>query len=142
MLKTVAGALPIGCMMHSTGAFRSGENGSLYLQISEDSAQQISCLTLNCGEKPGEEIKTRLSEILEQDPDEKYKLSAKACQGILNRAKKRGKKLPEQLEAALMATILADVESNAIPVEFKVVEEDMDQYWEETIQRLKEDQNR
>lgn len=141
-LKTVAGALPIGCMMHNIGASRSGENGLLYLQTLEDSARQKYCLTLNCGEKPGEEIKTRLSEILEQDPDEKYKLSAKACQGILNRAEKRGKKLPEQLEAALIATVLADAEANAIPVEFKVVEEDMDQYWEETIQRLKEDQNR
>lgn len=79
-------------------------------------------MTLNCGEKPGEEIKTRLSEILEQEPDEKYKLSTKACQGILNRAEKRGKKLPEKLEAALMATILADAEANAIPVKFEKVE--------------------
>ena len=101
-LKTVAGALPIGCMMHSTGAFRSGENGLLYLQTSEDSARQKYCLTLNCGEKPGEEIKTRLSEILEQEPDEKYKLSTKACHGILNRAERRGKKLPEQLYNALV----------------------------------------
>ena len=101
-LQTAAGALPIGCTMHSTGAFRSGENGLLYLQTSEDSAQQTSCLILNCGEKPVEEIKTRLSEILEQDPDEKYKLSTKACQGILNRAERRGKKLPEQLYDALV----------------------------------------
>lgn len=75
----------------------------LYLQTSEDSAQQTSCLILNCGEKPVEEVKTRMSEILEQDPDEKYKLSAKACQGILNRAERRGKTLPEQLYKALVA---------------------------------------
>lgn len=141
-LKTEAGALPIGCTMLNTGAFRSGENGLLYLQTSEDSARQKYCLTINCGEKPGVEIKTKLSEILEEHPDKKYDLSQKACQGILNRAERRGKKLPEQLEAALIATILADTEANAIPVEFKVVEDDMDQYWEETIQRLKEDQNR
>ena len=101
-LKMVAGALPIGCMMHNIGEFRSGENGSLYLQTLEDSVQQKYYLTLNCGEKPGEEIKTRLSEILEQDPDERYKLSTKACQGILNRAERRGKKLPEQLYKALV----------------------------------------
>lgn len=32
----------------------------------------------------------------------KYYLSAKACRGILNRAEKRGKKLPEQLRTALI----------------------------------------
>jgi hypothetical protein len=31
----------------------------------------------------------------------KYSLSEKACAGILNRANRRGKKLPEQLEHAL-----------------------------------------
>ena len=31
-----------------------------------------------------------------------HNLSAKACQGILNRAERRGKKLPEMLEAALI----------------------------------------
>ena len=46
---------------------------------------------------------TRLSDILERDPDPKYRLSAKACQGILNRAQRRGKALPEQLKAALEA---------------------------------------
>ena len=57
--------------------------------------------SLNCSEKPLTEVPTRLSEILEENPNPKYNLSAKACQGILNRASRRGKKLPEQLEKAL-----------------------------------------
>ena len=43
------------------------------------------------GECPNEERESRLSQILEEQPHPKYCLSAKACQGILNRAEKRGK---------------------------------------------------
>ena len=53
------------------------------------------------GECPSAENVLRLSAILEECPHLKYSLSAKACQGILNRAEQGGKKLPEQLEAAL-----------------------------------------
>ena len=43
-----------------------------------------------------------LSEILVRiGPDEPYWLSAKACAGILRRASRRGKELPEALKAAL-----------------------------------------
>ena len=42
-----------------------------------------------------------LSQILEANPLTKYSLSPKACQGILRRAEKRGKELPEMLERAL-----------------------------------------
>ena len=45
---------------------------------------------------------TKLSDILEEGTvDKRYYLSAKACRGILNRADKRGKELPEILRAAL-----------------------------------------
>lgn len=44
-----------------------------------------------------------LSQILENNPDEKYYLSPRACQGILRRAEKRGKDLPPQLKEALEA---------------------------------------
>ena len=47
----------------------------------------------------GEE--SRLSQILQGGQLRKYYLSAKACQGILNRAKRRGKELPEMLRIAL-----------------------------------------
>lgn len=42
-----------------------------------------------------------LADVLEQDVDPKYYLSAKACEGILRRAEKRDKELPEALRAAL-----------------------------------------
>ena len=54
------------------------------------------------GESPNEERESLLSQILEERPHPKYCLSAKACQGILRRAEKRGKELPEMLKAALL----------------------------------------
>ena len=63
---------------------------------------------------------SRLSQILEVSPHPRYSLSAKACQGILNRANKRGKKLPELLEKALLAQSLASSRSEEdVPVEGK-----------------------
>lgn len=57
--------------------------------------------THSFGESPSVAVESHLSQILEDTPHPKYALSAKACQGILNRANRRGKKLPEVLEEAL-----------------------------------------
>lgn len=46
-----------------------------------------------------------LSQILEVNAPEKYFLSARACRGILTRASRRGKKLPDLLETALLEMI-------------------------------------
>ena len=46
-----------------------------------------------------------LSDVLLDDPDEKYNLSWRACFGILKRAETRGKELPEALAIALVSTI-------------------------------------
>lgn len=54
------------------------------------------------GESPKDGVESRLSQILEDNPHPKYYLSAKACRGILNRAARRGKDLPEALKAALL----------------------------------------
>lgn len=54
------------------------------------------------GECPRDGVESRLSQILEAEPHWKYYLSAKACQGILNRAARRGKDLPEALKASLL----------------------------------------
>ena len=54
------------------------------------------------GESPRDGVESHLSQILEDYPLPKYSLSAKACQGILNRANKGGRKLPEMLEKALV----------------------------------------
>ena len=56
---------------------------------------------LNIGESPNEENESFLSRILEELPPEKYFLSARACEGILRRAERRGKELPPELKAAL-----------------------------------------
>ena len=55
------------------------------------------------GESPRDGVESHLSQILEDNPHPKYYLSAKACQGILNRAARRGKDLPEALRKALEA---------------------------------------
>ena len=54
------------------------------------------------GESPKDGAESYLSQILEDNPHPKYFLSAKACLGILNRAARRGKDLPEALKAALL----------------------------------------
>lgn len=46
-----------------------------------------------------------LSDVLQDDPDEKYNLSWRACFGILRRAESRGKELPSALAIALVSTI-------------------------------------
>lgn len=58
--------------------------------------------TLSISESPNVVVESHLSWILETNPDPKYNLSPKACQGILNRARKREKKLPELLEKVLI----------------------------------------
>ena len=60
--------------------------------------------TLNTGPAPlSEEDVYSLSQILQDAPPRKYYLSRTACLGILRRARQRGKELPPQLKAALMA---------------------------------------
>lgn len=94
--------------MPSTGECPSGESGSAWSWISPDRQHLESfSRTHLTGDAPGEPMPSRLSDILERDPDPKYRLSAKACQGILNRAQRRGKELPEKLEKALVEQSLA-----------------------------------
>lgn len=93
--------LPIGSMMHSIGEFHSEESGLLSLPISTVSPRRKFYLTLNCGENPRVPNPTKLSEILQQETDPKYRLSATACKGILTRAERRGKELPKALLDAL-----------------------------------------
>ena len=65
-------------------------------------------LTPSIGESPSVAVGSTLSEILEDNVPERYSLSRKACWGILRRALKRERKLPEILEAALMQRVLED----------------------------------
>ena len=61
-------------------------------------------LTLNIGESPNEEKESFLSQILQKETDvpNKYYLTKKGCEGILRRAKERNRKLPIELEKALI----------------------------------------
>jgi hypothetical protein len=60
---------------------------------------------LNTGECPSAAVASTLSSILEAQVPEKYYLSAKACEGILRRAERRGKQLPPMLREALLQMI-------------------------------------
>ena len=62
-------------------------------------------MTLNIGESPNVENVSLLSWILEDNVPQKYFLSARACQGILTRASRRGKKLPDLLQTALLEMV-------------------------------------
>ena len=66
-----------------------------------DGASLTEFLMLNTGESPNAAVESTLSQILEVNAPEKYYLSARACEGILRRAERRGKKLPEMLRIAL-----------------------------------------
>ena len=64
------------------------------------------CLMLNTSEFPSAgAVSSSLADVLEISAQPKYYLSQKACEGILRRASKRGKKLPEPLEKALLKQV-------------------------------------
>lgn len=102
-LTMAPGVLPGVPTTLSSGECRSAGEGLLSWPISMDSQRRPFYLTMNIGEKPRVPNPTRLSEILEPNPDPKYNLSETACQGILRRAERRGKALPPELKAALIA---------------------------------------
>lgn len=79
------------------------ENGETReLSWETDGASLGEYTTHSFGESPSAAVESRLSQILQEDAPRKYVLSAKACQGILNRAERRGKKLPDRLYRALL----------------------------------------
>ena len=102
-------------------------------------------LTLNIGEFPNAERESRLSWILEDNVPQKYYLSARACQGILTRASRRGKPLPEILKQALLDMIewwnpgtLSQV-MQKVKEQEGLEEKELDEYWNQTIERLRLD---
>ena len=60
-----------------------------------------ACMTPNISEQHSGAGVCSLSQILEENPQEKYSLSPKACAGILRRVERRGKDLPPLLRLAL-----------------------------------------
>lgn len=83
----------------NTGEFPSADGVSAWWSILTDPLQGIS--SLNVSEEPKIPVPTKLSQILEENPDPKYNLTPKACAGVLRRAERRGKKLPETLKTVL-----------------------------------------
>lgn len=76
--------------------------GATTMKWEDDGAWLGECMMRNTGESTNAAVVSRLSQILEETPQPKYSLSAKACQGILRRAERRGKDLPETLKAVLL----------------------------------------
>lgn len=102
-------------------------------------------LTLNIGESPNAVKESLLSQILEDNVPQKFYLSARACQGILVRASRRGKPLPELLKQALLDMIewwnpgtLSQVVQKVKEQE-GLEEKELDEYWSQTIERLRLD---
>jgi len=85
-------------------------------------------LTLNTAEYHSDGVGSSLSDILETgDMPQRYFLSAKACQGILRRAEKRAKALPDALRVALVSV--------AGPIPLMETEEDLlQELWEEDME--------
>lgn len=69
-------------------------------------ASPIGYLTLGISEFPNAAVECSLSAVLEMDVPPKYFLSAKACRGILRRAERRGKELPEILKRVLACVVM------------------------------------
>ena len=69
--------------------------------VGMDGALRTEFLTLNTGESPSVAVESTLSSILETNVPDRYFLSPTACEGILRRAERRGKQLPEMLKLAL-----------------------------------------
>ena len=99
----------VGSFMKTSPAFcRVTEDGTLepYSGSWENSGMgsPTGFLTANGSEFPSAAAVSSLSDILETgDVPRRFYLSAKACRGILRRAEKRGKELPEALRLALEA---------------------------------------
>ena len=66
-----------------------------------DSPLRGGSSTRNTGECPSAANESTLWQILQADAPVKYYLSARACEGILRRAERRGKALPPMLREAL-----------------------------------------
>lgn len=81
------------------GAFGSNKGRDFQTVIEE-------FIKIKESEAPSVAAESTLSQILEEHAPQKYYLSKMACEGILRRAERRGKKLPPMLKEALEQVIL------------------------------------
>ena len=98
-----------GILEPSSGDWGSSGMGGL-TGFSMRSMSEWTAIPAQC---PSDDGVCSLSDVLETgDVPRRFYLSAKACKGILRRAEKRGKDLPQQLAAALQA--VAGLEQTSI----------------------------
>ena len=99
---------PKWCIWENVPGVLSSGGGEILLPSSQRWANSAmggatGCLMLNTSVWPKDVKECFLSDVLQDgNIQQKYYLSPKACQGILRRAEKRGKKLPNQLYQALL----------------------------------------
>ena len=111
---------PPSCPPQADGASTRPETGgetaaSFLSEPAKITGSPIECLTLNTLEYHNDAVASSLSDILETgDVPQRFYLSAKACQGILRRAEKRGRSLPRHLLEALEAGVLTPPEPKPI----------------------------
>ena len=84
----------------TSGTMRCGQPSTLNGAECRNVAVECFC-SASVTESLPEPIYSRLADVLLKSADPKYNLSAKAAAGILRRAEKRGKRLPELLSQAL-----------------------------------------
>ena len=94
---------------------KDGQQPDAYTMTWEDGALLGAYTTHSFGESPSVDVGSRLSQILEVSPHPKYYLSAKASEGILHRAERRGTDLPPILKEALVAqSVFKNAEENRV----------------------------
>lgn len=88
----------------------AGEHGQALVWLADHGAGSRGAFsTLNISDWPNDAAVCSLSQVLVKGPiPPQYFLSSTACAGILRRAEKRGKKLPEPLMRALTAVASPD----------------------------------
>ena len=111
------GAVKIGAwrgefLTRSTGAAPSEtEKAGMLFKWVRRTAGNESTLCATSTDTPPEKFcldKAILTDVIDPEADPKYTLSAKACLGIVRRAGRRGKLLPEVLAVALWQRILRE----------------------------------
>ena len=90
---------PLFLDLRKAASLLSGETRAASWET--DGRLPLDFATRNFGASPKGAVESTLSRILEDSAPPKYFLSAKACRGVLRRAKQRGKELPELLRDAL-----------------------------------------
>ncbi len=91
------------CLLALTSTHPKG-GATLELHSARKGLLNGGYVMLNSTEYPNAVVESSLLQILETGPvDTRYYLSPRACQGILRRAEKRGKRLPQQLAETLTA---------------------------------------